>query len=75
MFHSSPGVGFISPLTFEKGVRRSGYFHLLFFVFVKQIIAQKLKQSQVRLNPQIVPSEVAISIASFFGDQGYLVSF
>ena len=55
----------------EEGEHIYKYFHLLFFVFVKQVIAQKFKQIQVRLNP----SEVTISVASFFGDQGYLISF
>ena len=57
-----PGLGLISPLTFKKGEKRKRtYIHVfpsfvfVFFVFVKQVIAQKFKQSQVRLNPRIHP--------------------
>jgi len=58
----------------KKGEHIYTYFHLLFFVF-KQVIAQKL--NKVKLGSTLLgvfPSEVAISVASFFGDQGYLVS-
>ena len=55
MFHSSPGVGLIiSPLMKKLERRRRTYIHVFpsfIFVFVKQVIAQKFKQSQVRLNP------------------------
>jgi len=52
------------------------YFHLLFFcVFVKQVIARKKNKVELGLTLELVPSEVASSVTSFFGDQGYLISF
>jgi len=51
------------------------YFHLLFFGFVKQVKHKKLNKVKLGLTLELVPNEVVISIASFFGDQGYLISF
>jgi len=80
MFQSSPGVGLIiSPLP-KKGERRRKETYTLvfpsFIIFCEVSYSTKnLNKVKLGLTLELVPSEVAISVAPFFGDQGYLISF
>ena len=59
----------------EEGRTYIHVFPSFIFLFFKQVIAQKLNKT--KLGSTLLggfPSEVAISVASFFGDQSYLVS-
>jgi hypothetical protein len=51
IFHSSPGVGLISPLTFKKEERRRENIYtrisIFYFIFIKQVIAQKLNKTKL----------------------------
>jgi len=77
MFPSSPGGGLISPLTLkEKNIyTHISIFYFWFYYIFKQVITQNLNKFKLGSTLLgMVPSEVAISVASFFGDQSYLIS-
>jgi hypothetical protein len=59
----------------EEGEHIYTYFHLLFDFIFKQVIAKNLNKAKLGLTLLDFPSEVVISGASLFGDQGYLISF